>query len=512
MKKTLLTIIAALLLGGVVNAQSWGENPDSHAQPSNTPIVASITVNGESVTLDNTMRLGAFVNDSLRGIAAPHTDGKFWIQVFYTDGNDVISFKFYDGTDEYTTCETTLTGAEDGYGTPSAPQVLNFLNGPTQQTALVQGWNWWSTCVEITDGAVALTSLENSLGTAGIKIGSLNDGDVEYYDFNGGLWYGELNSICNEQMYKVQTNAPINCELNGNAAVPSNHPITINESWNWIGFPCAHEVSFEVALSGFTPSHLDEIKSLNGDYSQYYVTPSFTGWYGNFTKFEPGKGYKYKSTSSESKTLTYQTGREGSVINSAPEKYNIFNVDELAFGDNMTITAVVEIEGKELREDGFELAAFVGNECRGSVKLMYVEPIDRYVAFLSVIGDSEVSIRFVLTDGNDISWSSDYLTYTTDAIIGNLLEPTILHFGTLGLNDNINHMVNIYPNPSNNIFNIEGNAIRKVEVINAFGQIVYAKETKGGNLQIDLSNCAIGTYILRVVSDEGVSIKQLIKK
>ena len=53
MKKTLLTIIAALLLGGVVNAQSWGENPDSHAQPSNTPIVASITVNGETFKYDD---------------------------------------------------------------------------------------------------------------------------------------------------------------------------------------------------------------------------------------------------------------------------------------------------------------------------------------------------------------------------------------------------------------------------------------------------------------------------
>ena len=82
MKKTLLTIIAALLLGGVVNAQGWGET-DSHAKSSNTPIVASVTLDGEAVTPTADYRLGAFVNDSLRGIAAPHTDNNFWIQVFY---------------------------------------------------------------------------------------------------------------------------------------------------------------------------------------------------------------------------------------------------------------------------------------------------------------------------------------------------------------------------------------------------------------------------------------------
>ena len=151
MKKTLLTIIAALLLGGVVNAQGWGET-DSHAKSSNTPIVASVTLDGNAVTPTADYRLGAFVGEELRGLAAPHTDNNFWIQVFYNQGaTETISFKLYDGNNEYTTCSVTQTTQEEGWGTPTNPVELDFATTQmmTQTSTLVTGWNWWSTPIEM---------------------------------------------------------------------------------------------------------------------------------------------------------------------------------------------------------------------------------------------------------------------------------------------------------------------------------------------------------------------------
>ena len=514
MKKTLLTIIAALLLGGVVNAQDWGET-DSHAKSSNTPIVASVTLDGNAVTPTADYRLGAFVGEELRGLAAPHTDNNFWIQVFYNQGTtETISFKLYDGTNEYTTCSVTKATQEEGWGTPSEPVVLDFATTQTmtQTTAMTSGWNWWSSFIEITNGAEALTMLENSLGTSGSRIQSSNDGRVDYYTYNGGIWYGQLESICNEQMYKVRTSAQLTSEFSGTSAVPSDHPITINNNWNWIGFPCNHEVSVEVAMSAFTPNHLDQIKSLNNGYTTYYNTGSVSMWYGTLNTLIPGEGYMYKSTSTESKTLTFQTGRGETVAENITPQGNVFLPEETSFSDNMTVTAVVDLEGNELRNSEYEVAVFVGNECRGSVKMMYVEPLDRYFAFLLIAGDEEQTMRFVLTDGKETSWSNDYLMYSSDATIGNLAEPTVLHFGPLGVNDNNDQYVNVFPNPTNGIFNIEGNNIRKVEIINAYGQIVYSKEIKAENIQLDLSNYSIGTYMLRVVTDNGISTKQIIKK
>ena len=234
MKKTLLTIIAALLLGGVVNAQGWGET-DSHAKSSNTPIVASVKLDGTAVTTNASYRLGAFVGEELRGIAAQHTDNNFWIQVFYNQGTtETISFKFYNGSQEYTTCSVTKATQEEGWGTPTNPVVLDFATTQTQSMQLASGWNWWSTNIEL-EGINGLEQLENGLGTACVKIKSRLDGSVEPLNMGGSImWLGTLSAIHNEQMYMIETNAAREVSITGQRASSSNHPITIVNGWNWI--------------------------------------------------------------------------------------------------------------------------------------------------------------------------------------------------------------------------------------------------------------------------------------
>jgi hypothetical protein len=154
----------------------------------------------------------------------------------------------------------------------------------------------------------------------------------------------------------------------------------------------------------------------------------------------------------------------------------------------------------------------VGNDCRGSIKLKYVKPLDQYLAFLLVHGDQEESLRFVLTDGQECSWSKDILMYTNDATYGTPTQPVVLHFGPMGVYDNNIVMVNIYPNPSHDVFNIEGEDIQKVDVINAFGQVIYSKEINNNSLQIDLSRHSIGAYLVRVVTNKGVVTQQIVKE
>lgn len=513
MNKRLLFLMASLLLCGAVSAQNyWGDDPNSHAQPSNTPIVASVTIDGTAVTASNALRLGAFVGEELRGIAAQHTDGNFWIQVFYTDANDHITFKFYDGTDEYTTCETTLAGSEEGYGTPGALQVLNFTTTQTQSTQLASGWNWWSTPIEM-NGVDGLSMLENSLGNNGEQIQSRSNGYVTRNEYYGYVyWSGSLTSILNEQMYMIQTNNSCNVSMSGQRASSSSHPITINNGWNWIGFPCSQSLSVSDAFQGFTPEANDQIKGRNS-YATYSTYGSYGWWSGSLNSLEPGQGYMYMSNSGTPKPLTYQTSNRGEnmIANITPND-NTFQPENDNYAFNMTVTAVVELDGEELRSEDYEIAAFAGNQCRGSVKLMYVEPLDRYEAFLLVFGDTEEPLHFVLTNGNDISLSEDHLMYIADGIVGTPTEPAILHFNPLGIDENNKQMVIVYPNPSNNVFNIEGNGIQKIEVIDNYGQIILSKEIENDFIQIDLNNNAMGVYYLRVVTNNGISINKLIKK
>lgn len=521
MKKTLLTIIAALLLEGVVNAQNHWDAPDSHAKSSNTPIVASVTLDGNAVTLTADYRLGAFVGNELRGLAAPYTeeegnfeDSNFWIQVFYNQGTtETISFKLYDGTNEYTTCSVTRTTQEEGWGTPTNPVVLDFATTQimTQTTALITGWNWWSTPIEMS-GVDGLTMLENALGNTGIRIQS-KTASTDYYDFDEySFWDGQLSTITNEQMYKIRTSVGSEISLTGIPAIPSNHTINISYGWNWIGFPSASSISLEDALAGFSPENEDQIKS-SSQFAQFYDFEGFTFWDGGLTTLTPGRGYMYKSNSTTPKQLTFQAGAKGEVLaENVSLSGKTFLAEDGLYANNMTITAIIELDGEVLRSDDYELAAFVGKECRGSVKLKYVRPLDQYMAFLLIHGDQEESLRFVLTDSNECSWSSDNIIYANDATIGTPTKPVMLHFGPMGVDENGLTMINVYPNPSNGIFNIDGEDIQKIEVLNALGQIVYSKEINDNHLQVDLSRHSIGAYLLRVVTSNGIITHKIVKK
>lgn len=393
--------------------------------------------------------------------------------------------------------------------TEAADFVANF--GCVHTQALNSGWNWWSTYIELTDNN-GLSQLENSLGNAGILIKSRANGYVEAYQYNGATnWYGTLTSINNEQMYKVRTNANCNAIISGSFALPESHPVTIKNGWNWIGFPCNQNVSVDVAMSGFTPEANDVIKGRNG-FTTYYSDENYSMWYGTLNTLEPGRGYMYRSNSTTQKTLVFQTGRGETTMENVTTENNIFQPADGDFADNMTITAVLELDGEELRSDDYELAAFVGDECRGSVKLMYVEPVNRYVAFLTVFGEPSETLYFRLTDGTQTELSMDEITFAADGMEGTLSEPMTLRFGTTKLDENELSKVLVYPNPSNGVFNIQGQGIRKIEVFNAFGQVVVSEETSNDHLQIDLSRYADGCYMLRVVTDNGITNRQMIKK
>jgi hypothetical protein len=171
----------------------------------------------------------------------------------------------------------------------------------TQTVTLTEGWNWFSTYVEADD---LLEQLEDALGENGISIESRNDGMTEY---DGEDWFGDLDDvgITNEQMYLIQTSAACTIQLNGIPANAASHPITINPGWNWIGYPCAQEMSITEALAGFEAEEGDQLESKAG-YTEY----DGEDWFGEIETLTPGQGYLYYSNSAVPKTLIFQVSRK----------------------------------------------------------------------------------------------------------------------------------------------------------------------------------------------------------
>ena len=430
----------------------------------------------------------------------------------YGETGHQLTFKLFDHSIEEEL--NLMSPAEvvfdvNGYGSPVSPYILNFTSViQTQTTPLVSGWNWYSTYIE-QNGIDGLAMLENSLGTNGLRIQGRTS-YVEQFEYQGAYyWYGTLNNLANEQMYKVRTAAACDAVMEGYLA--SVRPITINNGWNWIGYPLNQNVSVADALSGFTPEADDMIKGRNG-YATYIVYGNTTMWYGTLNSLESGRGYMYKSNSATSKMLTFQTGRGEAAVENNTSENNYYTPNDGEFANNMVVTAIIDIDGEELRSEDYELAAFVGYECRGSVKLMYVEPLDRYVAFLMVYGDETEDINFALTNGIETRWSVDKLVYSSDAIVGTLSSPKTIHFGVLGVDYNEAVYAVVYPNPSNDVFNIKCEDMTKIEVFNAFGQAVLSIDSRTNSQQIDLSSYASGTYMLCIITDNGIVMKKLFKK
>lgn len=490
--------------------------PESANYADNMALNGVIFIDGVEQSSDQ-LEVGVFCGDECRGSAIA---GEFFITnryilmlTVYGNVGDQLTFKLYDhaiGEELDLTSPAAIVFDLDGYGSPIEPYILNFtLPIQTQTTSLVSGWNWYSTYIE-QNGVGGLAMLENSLGTNGLRIQGRNS-YVEQFEYQGSYyWYGTLNSVTNEQMYKVRTNAVCNAVMEGYITSSTDHPITINMGWNWIGYPINQSINVENALNGFTPEADDVIKGRNG-YATYIVYGTTSLWYGTLNTLEPGKGYMYKSNSTTAKSLVFQTGAKADAVANITPENNIFVPNDTEFADNMLVTAVINIKGEELRSEEYELAAFVNDECRGSVKLMYVEPIDRYVAFLLVFGEEAESISFVLTDGSETRMSDNRMVYTSDAIIGTLGEPATLHFGYTGIDNNNAMSVQVYPNPTKDVLNVNCEGLRKVEVINAFGQVVTVKEANGDNIRIDLGDNAAGAYMVRIFTENGLINRQIVK-
>ena len=168
----------------------------------------------------------------------------------------------------------------------------------TQTISLVAGWNWWSAQVVADD---LLAQLEQGLGANGVKIVA-KDASHCTYSTSLGRWVGSLTEITVGQMYKIQTNTSCDISLTGTPVNPSECPIILKPGFTWIGYTPSVSLSVSEAMSGYTPTAGDVIKSKGGSFATY--NGSLGRWVGTLT-LEPGNGYIYESKATENKTLIF---------------------------------------------------------------------------------------------------------------------------------------------------------------------------------------------------------------
>ena len=165
--------------------------------------------------------------------------------------------------------------------------ILGIASSSAQQTFnLTQGWNWWSTYLEIT-----LDDLKSALVAAlpNTEIVIKSQTQNTSYNPNNHRWTGQLNSLDLSKMYMIKVASDCEFTLYGETINSSELPVTINFGNNWIGFPLDANMSLTNAFAGFAVNG-DKLKSQTGN-SQY----TRNRWQGQLNMLEPGKGFIYNS-------------------------------------------------------------------------------------------------------------------------------------------------------------------------------------------------------------------------
>ncbi len=428
---------------------------------------------------------GAYEEGSTCTLTAIANEGFAFVN--WTENNEVVS----------TEPTYTFVVTADRY------LVAHFI--PTQQTFnLSAGWSWLSTYVE-QDGIDGLGMLENGLGMDGIMIKSQYDGFVSY---NEGTWLGSLNGITNEKMYLVNTSTPADVVIIGPAVNLSEHPITLNPNWNWISYPSPFEKDVNEALANLNAAEGDVLKSQ----SCFAIYNTIYGWYGSLNTMTPGMGYMYQSHNIEDVTFVYSEGMSRSLKRNVEVGNNHWMPTIEAYPQNMSMIAVVELNGEEVGGERYELAVFSGEECRGSVRLVYVEPLHRHVAFLSVMGEEEVDLSLALYDtqtGKAYFNPTDGLRFVANAVLGTPDSPYVARFGGMGVDENDAESIAFYPNPvrAGQLFQIEMPVECpgvRVSIVNALGTVVSTTDLYAHPATLRAPAVA-GVYLLRMVTNKGVA-------
>ena len=164
-----------------------------------------------------------------------------------------------------------------------------------QTIELSEGWNWVSFNVEVTLDVLKSALLEALPGTA---ISLMSQTQNTSYNSNNHRWVGSLAWDV-AKMYKIKVIAPCEVTFEGLPINPAEHPLSILNGVNWIGFPLNSSMTLSNAFAGF---------AINGDRIRSQTNNAlYNGirWQGQLNALEPNKGYIYISNSSEDRNFTF---------------------------------------------------------------------------------------------------------------------------------------------------------------------------------------------------------------
>ena len=135
----------------------------------------------------------------------------------------------------------------------------------------------------------------------------------------------------------------------------------------------------------------------------------------------------------------------------------------------------------------------VGFECR---KVTNPEPI--------IVHGILNEFKKILGSTDELEPTSIYMVKAYAVVNGYTFYGTETTFQTWteGV-DELGNSLKVYPNPTANMLNVEGEGMRSLEIYNTIGQRVMTMEVSGNKTQVNTESLNNGIYFLRIIANDG---------
>jgi len=506
---------------------NWTVNPALYT--GSMSITGKLSINS-LIQEDENDLIAAFRGKTCVGVASPKylkstNNYLVFLDVYgeATNNNTALTFNIWDASTGRVYPNVNVVGGAVSYqdggivSTFNSPKLFDATNKIEQTMSLNTGWNWVSTYVKTTPTDI-FSQFTNSIGDAGIEIKNSDSYNSYYSEYN--RWFGTLETLSATILYLVKASKPTSVLLVGEMINPLLDSMTIEKNWNWLGYTPNFVMPTTSALTGLNATVNDLIKGQSG-YAVY--TGPTTGWLGSLTFMQPGQGYMYfsNSNSDKPKKFTYPAKYVGQKNVRALSKNNTnlyYSFDKSLYQMNMSVNIEATMDGNPINSDKFEVAAFKGSECRGSIALKSEPSVNKYIGYLMLYGDQTDNLTFKGYDANTSKTyvSEDNISYVPNGRLGSPFAPVKVHFTssiTTDQSDLINGNRAIYPNPVINTLNFSYNpqGIERLEVVDCTGRTMVLSTTLNKN-SIDVSDLIPGIYTLRVNYKGAINSHRFIKK
>lgn len=113
----------------------------------------------------------------------------------------------------------------------------------------------------------------------------------------------------------------------------------------------------------------------------------------------------------------------------------------------------------------------------------------------SITGDFKIAFRHYETSGGYVILLGDIKVVTAGSVVS--------------IDDVNSTNVAVYPNPANNVLNVEGEGISQVQLMDINGRTVMTANNGG---MLNIGSLANGVYVIRVVNADGVHTQKIVKQ